>query len=119
MKRETELTIGVPAIFAIDIIRELIGGHQGRIITAGEIKQRLGPLGLTRGQWNYAREVLVFEGVIQKTVGRGAYILNSRTELQSPMNKVDESEMLISEAALGFYQDSDRYHSRIRAEKVS
>lgn len=115
MKRETQLFIGVPTI---GIIRELIDGQQGRIITAGEIKRQLGPLGLTRGQWNYAREVLVYEGVIQKTVGRGAYIFNGRAELQSPMNKVDESDMLISEAALGFYQDSGRYHSRIRARKV-
>lgn len=118
MKRETELIIGVPAIFAIDVIRELIDGHQGRIITAGEIKQRLSPLGLTRGQWNYAREVLVSEGVIQKTVGRGAYILNSWGERQSPASEIDEIDKLISEAALGFYEDSRRYHGRIRAGKV-
>lgn len=115
MKRETQLFIGVPTI---DIIRELIDGQQGRVITAGEIKRQLSPLGLTRGQWNYAREVLVFEGVIQKTVGRGAYIFSGRAESQSQISKIDEADKFISEAALGFYQDSGRYHSRIRARKV-
>jgi len=115
MKRETQLFIGVPTI---DIIRELIDGHQSRIITVGEIKRQLGPLGLTRGQWNYAREVLVSEGVIKKTAGKGAYIFHGRAEPQSPISKIDETDILLSEAALGFYQDSGRYHSRIRARKV-
>ncbi|GEM_PF-5854478 len=115
MKRETQLFIGVPTI---GIIRELIDGHQSRVITAGEIKRQLGPLGLTRGQWNYAREVLVSEGVIKKTIGRGAYIFNGQAEPQSSISKIDETDILISEAALGFYQDSGRYHSRIRARKV-